>query len=35
MTTAGTKTVIFTAPVDLAKNADWLLTAGAGQRDAE
>jgi len=26
VTTAGTKTVIFTAPVDLAKNADWLLT---------
>lgn len=26
LTTAGTKTVIFSAPVDLAKNADWLLT---------
>lgn len=26
LTTAGTKNVIFTAPVDLAKNADWLLT---------
>jgi hypothetical protein len=26
ITTAGTKTVIFTAPVNLAKNADWLLT---------
>lgn len=25
MTTTGTKTVIFTAPVTLAKNADWLL----------
>lgn len=25
ITTAGTKTVIFRAPVDLAKNADWLL----------
>lgn len=25
ITTAGTKTVIFSSPVDLAKNADWLL----------
>lgn len=27
LTRTGTKTVIFTAPVDLARNADWLLTA--------
>jgi len=30
ITTAGTKTVIFTAPVNLAKNADWLLTSVPG-----
>jgi len=30
ITTAGTKTVIFSAAVDLAKNADWLLTSVPG-----
>lgn len=30
ITTAGTKTVIFTSPVNLAKNADWLLTSVPG-----
>ena len=30
LTTAGTKTVVFNATVDLAKNADWLLTTVPG-----
>ena len=30
ITTAGTKTVIFTTPITLAQNADWLLTTVPG-----